>query len=60
VTVNGTLKSAKTNSSGAFKLGSLPPGDYTLTITLTGYQTVTLTATAVAGQTVLLAGVLSP
>jgi chitodextrinase len=60
ITVNGTLKSAKTSSSGVFKLASLPPGDYTPTLTLAGYQTTTLSATAVHGQTVLAATVLTP
>jgi chitodextrinase len=60
VTVNGALKRAKTSSSGVFKLSSLPVGDYTLTISLAGYQTATVTATAVAGQTVLLVNLLSP
>jgi chitodextrinase len=60
VTVNGSLKRTKTSSSGVFKLSSLPAGDYTLTISLAGYQTASATATASSGQTVLLVNVLAP
>jgi chitodextrinase len=59
VTVNGAVKNTKTSSSGVFKLSSLPAGDYTLTISLAGYQTAGAGATAVAGQSVLLVSVLS-
>ena len=57
---NGTLKSAKTNSSGVWKLSSLPAGSYTLTLSLTGYQPASLDMTAFAGQTVLALATLAP
>jgi hypothetical protein len=53
-TVNGALKSSKTSSSGALKMTSIPPGEYTLTAALTGYQATTAQATAVAGETRLI------
>jgi chitodextrinase len=59
LTVNGAVKSTKTSSSGVFKLSSLPPGDYSLTLSLSGYQSASANATVVAGQTVLLASVLT-
>jgi chitodextrinase len=54
---NGITKSAKTNTSGAYKFTSLPPGPYTLTITsssATAAAVALVTATAVSGQTILL------
>ena len=60
ITVNGVVKSTKTSTTGVFKLSSLPPGPYTLTTALTGYQTVTGGVTGLAGQTVVLVTVLSP
>jgi cellulose 1,4-beta-cellobiosidase len=50
---NGTVKSAKTNMSGIWKLSSLPLGPYTLTAELTGYQSQTFNMTAASGQTLL-------
>lgn len=58
ITVNGALKSAKTSSSGVWKLRSVPGGIYTVTVTLAGYQVTTTTAAATNGQVVLLSTVL--
>jgi chitodextrinase len=60
VTVNGAVKSAKTSSTGIFKLSSLPAAPYTVTASLVGYQTTTAGVTAPRGQTTVLALVLSP
>ena len=51
----GATKTAKTNASGIWKISNLPPGTYTPTITLTGYQAQSLSVDAVAGKTVLTA-----
>jgi serine protease AprX len=59
VTVGGTVKTAKTNSHGVWKLSSLPPGAYAPTISLSGYRSTTLSLTAVAGKTVLAATTLT-
>jgi hypothetical protein len=61
LTGNGVSKSAKTNTSGVYKFTSLPPGQYSLTLTLPttagatssvagGFPDVTL----VAGQTLVV------
>jgi hypothetical protein len=59
LTVNGVVKSAKTSSTGVWKLTSVPPGAYTATFALTGYRGASADAAALAGQTVLLVSVLS-
>ena len=60
VTVNGAVKSAKTSTSGVWKLRSVPAGTYPVTVTLGGYQVATATVVATNGQVVLLATVLLP
>ena len=50
---NGTVKSAKTNNTGVWKLSSLPVGTYTLTATLNGYPTASFTMSVVEDQTLL-------
>ena len=40
-----------TNSTGGFALSGVPGGSYTLQVSLAGYQPVSLSITAVAGQT---------
>ncbi len=47
------------NSSGVWKLSSLPAGTYAVTFTLSGYQSATAEATALSGQTFLLVTVLA-
>ena len=49
-----------TNSSGVWKLSSLPAGTYSVTLSLTGYQGATAVATALSRQTVVFVTVLSP
>ena len=59
LTVNGVVKSAKTNSSGVWKLSSLPAGSYTVSVALTGYQAATTVTTILSGQTSLYVTTLS-
>ena len=56
---NGTVKSAKTNMSGIWKLSSLPLGPYTLTAEMSGYRSQTFDMTAASGQTLLAITTLS-
>ena len=58
VTIGTTVKSAKTSNTGVWKLTSVPPGNYLLSATLTGYQPGAATATSVARQTTLTVVVL--
>jgi hypothetical protein len=52
--VNGVVKSAKTNSSGVWKVNSLSADTYTATVNLTGYQPASVTAATLGGQTMLV------
>jgi chitodextrinase len=59
---NGITKSAKTNTSGVYKFTSLPPAQYTLTLTMpttagatTNAATPGTDVTVVSGQTIVLA-----
>ena len=60
ITVAGSVKTAKTNASGTWKLGNLQPGSYSPSVSLTGYRTQTVSINAVAGKTVLAATLLAP
>ena len=51
-TVGTSVRRTKTNGSGVFKLTSLPPGSYALTLTL-GSRTVQANAGVAAGETTL-------
>ena len=53
VIVNGTTKTSKTNNTGVWKLSSLPPGTYTVSVSLSGYATQSFPMTVVAKQTLL-------
>jgi hypothetical protein len=48
---NGTVKSTTSSTSGVWKLSSLPPGQYTLTASLSGMTPQTFTLSATAGRT---------
>jgi hypothetical protein len=54
-TQNGLKLTAVTNSTGGFEILAVPPGDYTVTITATGFepQSVTVTVTVTATQSVV-------
>jgi chitin-binding protein len=52
---NGTVKSLKTNADGVWKLANLVPAQYSIAFSLGGRPSQTVTAAAVAGQTVLTA-----
>jgi Carboxypeptidase regulatory-like domain len=54
-TQNGLKLTAVTNSTGGFEILAVPPGDYTVTITATGFdtQSVPVTVTVTATQNVL-------
>lgn len=45
VTIDGN-PAGQTPSTGSLKLGSIPPGEHTLSLTLGGYQTQTVSSTA--------------
>jgi len=49
VTINGM--SAATNSSGAYIISNVPPGNYTVTASKDGYESSTKTVLVVAGET---------
>jgi hypothetical protein len=51
-TVGSTVKQQKTNGSGVYKLSSLPPAGYVLSLAL-GSRSGQVTTTVVAGETVL-------
>jgi hypothetical protein len=46
----GATQTAITNSSGTYRASLLKPGNYKLTFTLAGFETITLTVTASAGS----------
>jgi hypothetical protein len=50
---NGTLKSAKTNSSGVWKLSSVPAGTYVVSASLSGFRSTSFNMTCSGGRTVL-------
>jgi hypothetical protein len=50
IQMQGTLERTYTDASGAFYLTDIEPGVRKLTISATGYQTVTVTATIVKGE----------
>jgi hypothetical protein len=52
VTLSGPTAGTATTAGGGFAFGNLSPGDYSLTITLTNYGTLTTTTVVAAGQTV--------
>jgi hypothetical protein len=52
--LNGTVHTATTNSTGIWKISNLPVGFYPTTVSY-GYQSVSFSLTAVAGQTRLSA-----
>jgi cellulose 1,4-beta-cellobiosidase len=56
----GTVKTAKSNRNGVWKISSLPAGTYQVAVNLSGYRTQTLTMTAAAGQTLIAATELAP
>ncbi|MFL5936043.1 MAG: fibronectin type III domain-containing protein [Gaiellaceae bacterium] len=56
---NGTLKSTTSNTSGVWKLSSVPPAQYTLTATGPGLPSQTFMLTATAGRTWLALVILS-
>ena len=58
--VNGTPKSAKTNSSGVWKISNLPPAPYIASISLSGYRGSSVSITCTAGRTVLSTTTLTP
>ena len=59
VTIGNTKKTAKTNASGEWKFTSVPPGTYSLAVTLSGYATQIASTTAAAGKTVVTVTLLS-
>jgi fibronectin type 3 domain-containing protein len=56
---NGTVKTTTSNTSGVWKLSSLPPAQYTLTATGPGLPAQTFALTAAAGRTSLALVILS-
>src|SRR5580698_4012961 len=46
---NGGLQSGKSNAAGAYHFSLLRPGDYTITVTASGFQSVTRKVTAALG-----------
>ena len=50
ITVAGSVKTAKTNASGTWKLGNLPPGSYSPSVSLAGYRTQTVSITPSRGR----------
>jgi titin len=59
VTVNGKATTAKTNTAGVWKLSNLAPGTYAISISLSGYQTQTVTMTVAAKATTVAITALS-
>ena len=60
ITIASSVKTAKTNASGAWKLTNVPPATYSPSIALGGYKSQTISITASAGKTVLAATLLAP
>jgi len=60
VTVGNSVKSAKTNGSGVWKIGGVPAGTYTITVSRAGRTTQTFGMTATGGATVLSVAILTP
>jgi len=58
VTVNGM--SATSNSSGAYVISDVPPGNYTVTVSADGYEDSSETITVTAGETETLDFTLKP
>jgi len=58
VTVNGM--SATSNSSGAYVISDVPPGNYTVTASADGYEISSETITVTAGETKTLDFTLKP
>ena len=56
--LNGTLKTVKPGAGGVWKLSNLPVGFYPITVSAAGYQSQSLTMTAVQGQTRLMTAAL--
>jgi hypothetical protein len=50
---NGTVKSMKTSVNGAWSLSSLPAGNYTVTVSASGYKSQSMSLSLTAGATVL-------
>ena len=48
----GTVEAVKTSLSGTYQFGLLDPGSYTITVTYTGFQTVTKIVTVPLGEAV--------
>ena len=56
----GSVKTAKTNASGVWKISNLRPAAYQVTVSLTGYGPKTFTMSAAAGRTLLGVTELAP
>jgi chitodextrinase len=50
---NGTVKMTTTGATGAWMISNLSAGTYTIAITLGGYQSTSVSMTAIAGQMLL-------
>jgi chitodextrinase len=53
VTVNGSVKTTKSSTSGLWKFTNLPVGTYTVTFTLSGYRSATAVMTVTGKQLAL-------
>jgi hypothetical protein len=60
VTVGTSVKSAKTNGSGVWKIAGIAPGTRAVAVGLAGYATQSFTMTATAGATIVSVAVLGP
>ena len=54
ISIRGTSQGAATNADGFFNILNVPPGDYSLRVTLIGYRTTLLQAQVVPYQTTRL------
>lgn len=61
VTVSGTTFSAETGTDGTYTIADVPAGEgYTVTASAAGYETASITATVLAGQTTIVNFALQP
>src|SRR3954468_1600022 len=51
VQVVGTTRGAVTNETGAYRIASIPAGQYTLRVLRIGFQSITQTVTVNSGET---------